>query len=118
VKEQMLELYGSDPFSEVVRRAEAHRELHGPRCGLYPAGPHVMGLVAMIVRASRPQRMLGLGRGCPYGIPRRDWSEFAGPRWARATIAYARDLARDARLHITWSISPPLGLAVKRPTAL
>ncbi|MDQ6673248.1 MAG: hypothetical protein M3069_21330 [Chloroflexota bacterium] len=31
----------------------------------------------------------------------------------KATLTYARRLANDARMHVTWTTSPPLGLAVK-----
>jgi predicted O-methyltransferase YrrM len=41
------------------------------------------------------------------------WSAFAGPDWPATTLAYAEHLARDARLHVTWTQSPPLGIAVK-----
>ena len=48
------------------------------------------------------------------GKPRRDWSEFAGPRWRESTIAYAERLARESRLYVTWILSPPLAIAIKR----
>lgn len=48
------------------------------------------------------------------GEPRRDWSEFAGPDWRRSTIAYAERLARDPRLSVTWTLSPPLAIAIKQ----
>jgi predicted O-methyltransferase YrrM len=66
VNERLLELYRGDPFDDVLRRAELHRESHGPNCGLFPAGPHVMRLVATIVRASRARRILDLGTGFGY----------------------------------------------------
>jgi hypothetical protein len=47
------------------------------------------------------------------GAPRRDWSEFAGPSWATDTLAYAEKLSRDPRLEVSWSLDPPLGIAVK-----
>jgi predicted O-methyltransferase YrrM len=211
VNERLLDLCRGDPFVDVLRRAETHRESHGPSCGLYPAGPHVMRLVATIVQSSRATRVLDLGTGFGYsalwlasagarveaidrwpehiataeecaahtgladriefmagevsevldrlvgpydlihddawfavkppyferviellrrggtltmpnwflledaitGAPRRDWSELAGPHWAESTLAYARSLASDPRLHVAWSVSPPLGVAVK-----
>lgn len=53
-----------DPFADVLNRSEAHRDSHG--CDLYPAGPHVMGLAAMIARASGARRILDLGAGIGY----------------------------------------------------
>lgn len=47
------------------------------------------------------------------GTPRRDWAEFAGAAWREATIDYARRIASDRRLTVTWSFVPPLGIAVK-----
>jgi predicted O-methyltransferase YrrM len=214
VADRILDLTRGDPFEEIIQAAEVHRLSHGPSCGLYPAGPHVMRLVAALVRASRPIRLLDLGTGFGYsalwlasacegvarieaidrfpdhvsravefaksaglsdrvdfivgevadvldrvagrydlvhddawfaseppylerviellrpggaltmpnwflledaisGEPRRDWSEFAGPGWRESTIAYAERLARDPRLYVTWSLSPPLAIAVK-----
>jgi predicted O-methyltransferase YrrM len=48
--------------------------------------------------------------------PRQDWSAFAGDQWAKETLAYAERLARDPRLHVTWIVSPPLGVAIKKRT--
>lgn len=214
VADSLLALQHGDPYAEVIREAELHRESHGVACGLYPAGPHVMRLAAALVRASRPARLLDLGAGFGYsslwlasatgpearleaidrfpehvarartfaeqfgltqkivfkagdvgevlaqrdgpydfihddawfaaapphyervvsllrpggtlsmpnwflledaitGAPRRDWSEFAGPTWAADTLAYAERLSRDPRFYVTWSLDPPLGIAVK-----
>jgi predicted O-methyltransferase YrrM len=214
VNAHVLELYGGDPFAHVVRAAEAHRAVHGPACGLYPAGPQVMHLVASIVRAARARRMLDLGSGfgysalwlaaaggpdahvdgvdrfkehvrvartfaaeagladridvragevaeqlervagpyelvhddawfaheppylerllavvAPGGVvtmpnwflledaltptPDRDWTAFAGPEWAEVTRRYARRLAGDRRLHVSWCITPPLAIVTK-----
>jgi predicted O-methyltransferase YrrM len=66
VDERLSELCGPDPFAEVVRSAEVHREFHGSQCGLYPAGPQVMRLVATIVRAIGATRILDLGTGFGY----------------------------------------------------
>lgn len=66
VNERLAELYGDDPFDEVVRSAEVHRESHGSQCGLYPAGPQVMHLAATIVRATGARRILDLGTGFGY----------------------------------------------------
>jgi predicted O-methyltransferase YrrM len=215
VRERMLELHRGDPFDEIVRAAELHRSSHGAGCGLHPAGPDVMRLVAALVRATQPTRLLDLGTGFGYGAlwlasacapgarieaidrfpehvararefaksaglsdriefiageveevlaraagpydfihddawfavappyferviellrpggawtmanwflledalsgaPRRDWSEFAGADWPANTIAYAERLTRDARLDVTWTLSPPLAIAIKR----
>ena len=48
------------------------------------------------------------------GEPRRDWAEFAGPEWAEGVIAYARRLGTHPSFYVTWSIEPPLAVAVKR----
>jgi predicted O-methyltransferase YrrM len=47
------------------------------------------------------------------GTPRRDWSEFAGPTWTTDTLAYAEKLSRDPRIEVSWSLDPPLGIAVR-----
>jgi len=47
------------------------------------------------------------------GTRYRRWSAFAGPDWPAATQAYAERLARDPRLHVTWTQVPPLGIAIK-----
>jgi len=46
--------------------------------------------------------------------PRRDWSEFARPDWRDATLEYAKRLAREPRLFVSWCLSPPLAIAVKQ----
>ena len=48
------------------------------------------------------------------GTRYRRWAAFAGPNWPAATLAYAEQLARDPRLHVTWTQAPPLGIAIKR----
>lgn len=217
VNAHLLEFYGGDPFDALIHEAEVHRAFHGPECGLFPAGPHVMRFVAALVRASHAKRILDIGTGFGYsalwlaeaagsgarveaidrfqehlsvarrfaeqaglseriefilgeasevlmqlagpydlvhddgwfayqptyfermvellkpaglltmpnwflledaltGTPRRDWSEFAGSAWVEATLTYARRLAMDSRLYVTWSLSPPLGVAVKQCT--
>jgi predicted O-methyltransferase YrrM len=45
--------------------------------------------------------------------PARDWTTFAGAGWAEATRRYARRLADDRRLHVTWCIAPPLAIVTK-----
>ncbi|MBW3589980.1 MAG: methyltransferase domain-containing protein [Actinobacteria bacterium] len=213
IQDFLSNVYG-DPFDDVLRRAEAHRESHGTACGLFPAGPHVMRLAATVARACRARRMLDLGTGIGYsalwlasavdgatveaidrfaehvtigkevveaaglsgrisfihgevadvlndlhgpydlihddawfaweppylervvqllspggvltipnwflledaivGEPRKDWAEFAGPKWAEGVIAYARRLGTHPHFYVTWSIEPPLAVAVKR----
>jgi predicted O-methyltransferase YrrM len=214
IQDFLLTVYGEPPFEDVLQRAEMHRESHGPECGLYPAGPHVMRFAATMVRACRAKRMLDLGAGIGYctlwlasageegtavqaidrfdehvaigkevavaaglsdrisfihgevadvldhlkgqydlihddawfaweppyleravellrpggvltmpnwflledaisGEPRRDWAEFAGPNWSEGVLAYARRLGAHPYLHVTWSISPPIAVAVK-----
>jgi predicted O-methyltransferase YrrM len=103
VEDRLLELYGGDPFAEVVREAEIHRGLHGPACGLFPAGPQVMRLVAAAVRATRPRRILDLGSGFGYSAL---WLASACPADARVVaidrfdehIAQAREFAYRFRL--------------------
>lgn len=48
------------------------------------------------------------------GEPRRDWAEFAGPDWSEGVLAYARRLGGHPRLYVTWSMFPPIAIAVKR----
>jgi predicted O-methyltransferase YrrM len=48
------------------------------------------------------------------GHARRDWSEFAGPSWAELVQRYAARLAAHPLLRVTWVVSPPLAIAVKR----
>jgi predicted O-methyltransferase YrrM len=218
VDARLLELQGGDPFEYVIRAAEAHRAAHGPVCGLYPAGPHVMRLVATLVRSTSAKHILDIGTGFGYsalwlataagpgarieaidqfadhvaaaqrfaelagvaervrfhvgdagellgqlvgpydlvhddawfaaeptyfdrvvellkpggvltmpnwflltdamaGKRHRRWARFAGSDWEAATQAYARRLANDRRIHVTWTVSPPLGIAVKQAEA-
>src|SRR5262245_39356926 len=66
VNAQLLDLYGGDPFGELIHVAEGHRMAHGPECGLFPAGPHVMRFVATLVQASKAKRLLDIGTGLGY----------------------------------------------------
>lgn len=77
VEERLVDLYGGDPFADVLRQADLHRESHGRACGLFPAGPQVMRLVAATVRATRPRRLLDLGTGFGYSAL---WLASASPR--------------------------------------
>ena len=209
----LVELGGGDPFDDLYRQGEAHRRVHG--CGLFPAGPAVMQLASMFVRAAGARTVLDLGCGIGYstfwladaappdatligvdsdeghvelarsassrlglddrvsfvvgnaaevlptidgpvdaihddawfasapphletmlallrlgglltmpnwfllmdaltGEPRKDWEQFAGPTWADDAMAYAEELAARPDLVVSWTIRPPLGIAVKR----
>ena len=66
VVSEILRLVGDDPFAHVLEAGELHRHAHGSECGLYPAGPAVMNLVAAFVRASGATRILELGAGMGY----------------------------------------------------
>src|SRR5262245_53590186 len=99
VSERLLDLHGGDPFDDVIRRADAHRALHGSTCGLYPAGPQVMRLVAAIVRMTSARRIIDLGAGFGYSAL---WMASACEPDARIEaidrfpehVAVAEDLAR------------------------
>ncbi len=65
VEAELLRLGGGDPFDDILRASERHREEH-PSCRLYPAGPRVMSLAAQLVRASGATRILDLGSGLGY----------------------------------------------------
>jgi predicted O-methyltransferase YrrM len=49
------------------------------------------------------------------GAPRNDWERFAGPTWADDALDYAKRLAARRDLAVSWTICPPLGVAVKLP---
>jgi predicted O-methyltransferase YrrM len=49
------------------------------------------------------------------GEPRNDWESWAGPGWAEDVLQYADELAHRPDLFVSWTIRPPLGVAVKRP---
>jgi predicted O-methyltransferase YrrM len=65
VEVELLRLGGGDPFDDVLRASDAHRERHDG-CRLYPAGPRVMSLAAQVVRTATPMRILDLGSGLGY----------------------------------------------------
>jgi len=48
------------------------------------------------------------------GTRHRRWAQFAGEQWEQATLEYAQRLSANRRLHVTWTVSPPLGIAIKR----
>ena len=54
VNAKLLDLYGGDPFGELIRVAEGHRMAHGPECGLFPAGrtPSEIAAVLFCSRSS------------------------------------------------------------------
>jgi predicted O-methyltransferase YrrM len=62
----LLDLYGSDPFTEVYDACEPHREAHGPECGVYPAAPQKMHTLATIVKAIGARSGLEIGGGLGY----------------------------------------------------
>ena len=62
----LLDLYGPDPFAEVFDACEPHREAHGTECGVYPAAPQKMHILATIVRAIGARRGLEIGGGLGY----------------------------------------------------
>jgi predicted O-methyltransferase YrrM len=64
VADQLMELAGGDPFSEVRRQSEEHQRAHG--CGLHHAGGPQMQLVAALARAANVERSLDLGSGLGY----------------------------------------------------
>jgi predicted O-methyltransferase YrrM len=208
----LVELGGGDPFDDVYRQSQDHQRIHG--CGLFPAGPAVMQLASMFVRAATARTILDLGCGIGYstfwlaeaaasgatvtgidsdlghieiarsacsqfglddrvsfivgevsevlpnidgrvdaihddawfaaapphldtmigvlrpgglltmpnwfllvdalsGSPRNAWEKFAGPTWAADVIEYAEELAARPDLAVSWTICPPLGVAVK-----
>jgi predicted O-methyltransferase YrrM len=64
VQQRLVELGGGDRFGDLLERAQQHQREHG--CGLFPAGPAVMQLTAMFVRAAGPRTILDLGCGVGY----------------------------------------------------
>ena len=64
VQPRLVELGGGDRFDIVLGQAQQHQEAHG--CGLFPAGPAVMQLASMFVRAAYPRTILDLGCGIGY----------------------------------------------------
>ena len=48
------------------------------------------------------------------GEPRNNWEKYGGPAWADDTLRYAELLASRRDLTVSWTIRPPLGLAVKQ----
>ncbi len=49
------------------------------------------------------------------GEARNDWATFAGARWADDVMEYAEKLAGRRDVVVSWTIRPPLGVAVRRP---
>lgn len=46
-------------------------------------------------------------------IAHQDWSNFKGKDWPKRVMDYAVRLASDDRYYVNWSVSPPLGVAIK-----
>ena len=65
VERELLALEHGDPFDDVLRASDEHRENHDG-CQLYPAGPRVMSLAAQVARAAHATRILDLGSGLGY----------------------------------------------------
>ena len=63
-QQPIVELAGGDPFDAVLSESRAHQRAHG--CGLFPAGPAVMQLASMFVRAAGCHTILDLGCGIGY----------------------------------------------------
>src|SRR3990172_7871424 len=99
----LLDLYGGDPFADVYRSSNEHREAHGPDCDVYPSVPVKMRLLAGIVRTAGAQRILEIGCGLGYSAL---WlAEAAGPDGRVETIdrfpehvALARRYVEEAAL--------------------
>ena len=64
VQPRLVQLGGGDRFADVLERAQQHQREH--QCGLFPAGPAVMQLTSMFVRAAGPRTILDLGCGVGY----------------------------------------------------
>lgn len=212
-REALVRLGGGDPFDAVLAESESHQRAHS--CGLFPAGPAVMQLAAMFVRASGARTILDLGCGIGYstfwlasaagtraevtaidsdeshidlarvassrldmdrhvsfvvgevadvlgdiegpvdaihddawfasapphlermigllrpggvltmpnwfllidaltGEQRNNWEKYGGHTWAEDALRYAELLASRRDLKVSWTIGPPLGLAVKQ----
>jgi predicted O-methyltransferase YrrM len=47
--------------------------------------------------------------------PNMDWSQFAGPDWRDKIQAFARELAAQRGLEVSWIIDPGVALAFKKP---
>ena len=100
VQAELLRLGGGDPFDDVLRASDEHREQH-PGCRLYPAGPRVMSLAAQLVRAAGARRVLDLGSGLGYSTL---WlADAAGPSASVLGIdrdaQHVTEAARMAKLH-------------------
>jgi predicted O-methyltransferase YrrM len=71
----LIELGGGDRFGDLHEQAQRHQREHG--CGLYPAGPAVMQLASMFVRAADPRTILDLG--CEIGYSTFWLADASGP---------------------------------------
>ncbi len=100
--------------------AEVLRTIDGPVDAVHDdawfaaAPPHLEMMVSLL----RPGGLLTMPNwfllvDALSGSPRNDWEKFAGPTWAADTIEYAEQLAARRDLAVSWTIRPPLGVAVK-----
>lgn len=100
--------------------AEVLRTFDGPVDAVHDdawfgaAPPHVDAMVGLL----RPGGLLTMPNwfllvDALSGVPRNDWERFAGPTWAADAIEYAEQLAARPDLAVSWTIRPPLGVAVK-----
>ena len=64
VQQRLVNLGGGDRFGDVLEESKRHQREHG--CALFPAGPAVMQLASMFVRAANPRTVLDLGCGIGY----------------------------------------------------
>ena len=100
--------------------AEVLRTFDGPVDAVHDdawfgaAPPHVDAMVGLL----RPGGLLTMPNwfllvDALSGVPRNNWERFAGPTWAADAIEYAEQLAARPDLAVSWTIRPPLGVAVK-----
>ena len=93
----LLDLQGGDPFAHVRAASDAHREEHGPECGVYPSDPLKARLLATLVRATAAKRVLEIGGGLGYSAL---WlADAAGPDGRVETIDRFPEHAAPARLY-------------------
>lgn len=105
----LLDLQGGDPFAHVRAASDAHREEHGPECGVYPSDPLRARLLATLVHATAARRLLEIGCGLGYSAL---WlADAAGPEGRIETIdrfpehvalarRYATEFGLDERIGV------------------
>ena len=101
--------------SDVLRRVTAPVDAIHDDAWFAARPPHVDTAIGLL----RPGGLLTMPNwfllvDALTGAPREDWARFAGPGWAADTLAYAEELAARPDLSVSWTIRPPLGIAVKR----